>query len=240
MSYTATFDGHDLSDLFTITDVTRSVAAWETTSVDVPGRNGSMVTGTRAVPVDVSMTLWTKAPTVMERQESLRALAAWLAVDEPKALQLGDENGLWRMALPVEAGEVAQHFEADSTTLTFRCYDPILYGDEVTVTVPSGGSVTFTVGGTAPTWPTVAASSALEGSSGYWRLILDEGDHLDADTGSSAKAVSADCAKRVLRVNNSVQMLQPSADWLRLTPGEHTVRMNGTGAATLTWRERWW
>ena len=240
MSYTATFDGHDLSDLFTVTDVARTVASWEPNSVDVPGRSGAVVTGTRALPVDVTMTLWPLASTAAGRQTSIRTLVGWLAVDEPKALALGDEGGLWRLALPADAADVTQHVDADSIALTFRCFDPVLYGDEDSATVPSGGSVTFTVGGTAPTWPTVTASAALEGSSGYWRLTLDSGVHLDADTGSSAVAVNADCAKRVLKVDGLVQMLQTSADWLRLTPGTHTVSMNGTGAATLTWRERWW
>ena len=240
MSDTVTFNAHDLSTYFTIGEVTRSLASWEPNSVDVPGRSGAVVTGTRETPIDVTVTLWTTATSQSGRRDALRTLASWLAVDEPKALVLGDEGGLWRMALPADAADVTQNLDADSVALTFRCFDPVLYGQQATQTIPSGGSATFTVGGTAPTWPTVTASAALEGSSGYWRLTLDGGVHLDADTGSSAVAVSADCAKRVLLVDGLVQMLQPNADWLRLTPGTHTVAMNGTGAATLTWRERWW
>ena len=240
MSYTLTFDGHDLGGLFTVAEVARTVAVFEPTTADVPGRDGALVTGTRAMPVDVIVTLWPKAATHEGRLSSLRTLAAWLAVDEPKALALSDEGGLWRMAMPADTADLTAYVDAASVGVTFRCFDPVLFGEEVSVTVPSGGSLTVEVGGTAPTWPTVSAESARDGSSGYWRLTLDGQTNLDADTGSATVPVTADCERRVLTVNNSVQMLRPAADWLRLTPGSHRIVMNGTGAATLTWRERWW
>ena len=239
--YPVTFDGHDLTKLFGVQwPIARTPAAWEPTAIDVQGRNGSVVNGTRALPVDVSMTLWTIAYTRVERQQNVRALAHWLAVDEPKPLYLGDEGGLWRMAMPVESSELTSYLNADSVTVKFRCFDPILYGEERSVTVPSGGSVTVLVDGTAPTMPTITAASAREGSAGYWQLWLDEVRHLDADTGNSNVTVTADCQRRILRVNSSVQMLQTDADWLELTPGTHTLRVAGTGAATVSWTERWW
>jgi len=240
--YPLVFDNHDLTKLFGVEwPITRSAASWEPSVVDVPGRNGAVFGGTKAQPMDVSMRLWTLAETREQRQQDVRTLAAWLAVDGPRPLYLGDEGGLWRMAIPAGNMDVSAYLNAESIPVTFRCLDPVLYGDRAGVEVPSGGSVTFLVGGTAPTFPTVTASSAHEdGTAGYWRLWLDEQTHLDADTGASSVPVSADCERRVLTVNGDVQMLNPFADWLRLTPGTHTIRMVGTGAASVQWVERWW
>lgn len=239
--YPVTFDGNDITRLFSVQwPIARTPLSWEPTSIDVPGRNGSVVGGTRALPVDVTMTLWTLAETRTERQQAVRTLAEWMAVDEPRPLYLGDEGGLWRMAMPVNASEMASYINADSVSLTFRCFDPVLYGAEHSITVPANGSVTVLVGGTAPTMPTVECASAREGSSGYWQVWLDEERHLDADTGAMSVPVVADCARRVLRVNDVVQMLQTGADWLSVTPGTHTFRVSGTGAAKITWTERWW
>lgn len=240
--YPVVFDNHDLTELFGVEwPVSRTAASWEPDAVDVPGRSGSVFGGTRAQPVDVSMRLWTLAETRTQRQHAVRTLAAWLAVDEPKPLYLGDEGGLWRMAIPAGGFDVSAYLNADSIPVTFRCLDPVLYGERHHVDVPGNGSVTFLVGGSAPTFPTITASDAREDSTvGWWRLRLDDGDHLDVDTGARSVPVSADCERRTLIVNDSVQMLQPLAQWLRLTPGTHTLSLAGTGAAHVQWTERWW
>ena len=241
MSYSLVFDNHDLTKLFRVELDSRTAASWEPSLVDVPGRNGAVFGGTKAQPVDVSMRLWSLAKTRVERQQDVRTLASWLAVDEPRPLYLGDEGGLWRMAIPAGTFDVSAYLNAESIPVTFRCLDPVLYGETEAVEVPSGGSVSFRVGGTAPTFPTVTADAAFEdGTAGYWQLWLDEQTHLDADTGAAATSVSADCGRRVLLVGGLVQMLQTDADWLRLTPGTHTIRMVGTGAASVEWVERWW
>ena len=131
-------------------------------------------------------------------------------------------------------GEIAQ--------LTFTVTNPIAYGRERTITVPSGGSVIFIVDGTAPTRPRIAASATRSASSQVWGLRLDEGDYLHVETGvSSACAVAIDCEERTLRINNNPAIPTLDSDWLELSPGEHTIRMdNGVGAATITYYERWY
>ena len=47
------------------------------------------------------------------------------------------------------------------------------------------------------------------------------------------------CAAGYPVQNGSVTLLRPEADWLVLEPGTHTLAMTGTGAATVTFEERW-
>lgn len=234
------FDDHELSDLFFVErGVARSVPSWSPRLVDVAGRDGSVFAGTRAEGVEVAVRLHAMQDTREGRQEAMRALATWLAVDGPRPLFLGDEGGRWRMAVPTDVSDISPTLSSDSVEVRFACPDPLLRGAEREVTVPSGGSATFMVGGTAPAPLSIAAQSARNGSGGYWRVRAEDGRYVIARV-ASASAVEFDCESRVMRVGGDVAMLEPEADWLWLEPGEHTLSMVGTGAAVVTWTERWW
>lgn len=240
--YASTFDGHDLASLFAIDyQMERQLPVWEPTLVDVPGR-GSLFGGTRALPVTIRMTLVTQAPTRDERQEALRTLAGWLAVDEPRPLYLGDEGGRYRMAVPTEEAEVTPYLDADAVEVTFTCPDPLLHGTRMRATVPSGGTVRIDVGGTAPAQPTISASAAHGASGGGWSVVTDEGRGIYANIAQDAtRTLVADVAHRTLVVGGSAAMLDTDYDWPTMTPGARTLTMAlGTGEAVVEWEELWW
>lgn len=242
MSYELTFDGHELSDLFAVErHATRPLGAWEPTLVDVPGRDGALFAGTRRTPVQLTFDLYAIGGTREERQGAMRTLAGWLAVDSPRQLVLGDEGGLWRLAVPTGDSAQEAFLNADHVAVTFECPDPWLYGEARTATIPSGGSVEVEVGGTAPTWPTIECE-ATGGTQDSWVVTLDGGPAIYAAIPSGTELeVTADCGARTLMVNREAAMLPPAYDWPQLTPGAHTLTMaQGTGDATVTWRERWW
>ena len=87
----------------------------------------------------------------------------------------------------------------------------------------------------------MSASAAKNGNGGFWRLALEDGTYLLATipTGVTSAPVVVDCGERTLTVNGNVSLLAPEADWLLLAPGAHTLTMTGTGAATVTYNERW-
>lgn len=239
--YAFEFDGHDLNSLFVVSSVQRGLPPREPTLVDVPGRSGALFGGTRATPPTITVSLYAIGSTREQRQQAMRTLAGWLAVDEPKRLVLGDEGGRYRLAVPSADASMSQWIDADSVEVTFTCPDPWLYGEVMTETLPSGGTLAITVGGTAPTWPTITAN-ATGGSQGSWIVTLEDGTGIYASIPSgTTHALTADCGARTLVVNEGVAMLPPSYDWPRLTPGAHTLTMaQGTGDATVTWVERWW
>lgn len=241
ITYACTFDGHDLAEWFGIEyHMQRGLPTWEPTLVDVPGR-GVLFGGTRALPATITMQLVALADTRDERQEAMRLLAGWLAVDEPKKLWLGDEGGRYRYAVPTDEAAIEPYLNADSVEVTFTCPDPLLHGQRQSVTVPSGGSVSILVDGTAPAEPTVTAS-ATGGSGGAWALVTEDGGGIYASIPSgTTRAVAADVATRTLTVGGSVAMLNAAYDWPTLTPGTHTLTMSqGTGACTVEWEELWW
>ena len=238
---TVTFDGHDLTASYRVSDLRTSLLPRRIGTTEVPGRDGALFTG---APLDtriVTLTLTAIDRDIEDRQAAGRALAAILNVDEPKPLAISIDGGLYYMALPSSTSDATRHLTATRFEVEFICPDPVMYGTQRTVSVSSGGSATFNVGGTYPTMPTVSAPNAANGSGGFWKLALEDGTYLIATipTGVQRAPVLAECENRVLKVNGNVALLQPEADWLVLAPGQHTLTMTGTGAATVTYRERW-
>lgn len=248
MSYPILYDGHDLESLFLVDwHIDRELTPWQPDIVDAPGAVGSLFGGTQAQPISVSMQLTIIAKSRDERQEALRTLAGWLAVDSPRVLQLADEGGRYRMAVPTGNAGVSALLDADTVQISFTCPDPRLWGKRRTVTCPKDGSVTFSVGGTAPSMPTVTTTVAASAAGQQWTLTLEDGTYLlyqPTYTGAlQSRALAIDCAERTLTVDGATKMLSPLADWLTLAPGEHTLTMGGEatgGAATIAWHEMWW
>lgn len=239
--YACMFDGHDLTQFFVVDyQMERRLPTWEPALVDVPARSGALFGGTRANPVTIGMRLAVIDRYRDRRQELLRMLAGWLAVDEPKKLVLGDEGGAYRLAIPSDDAQVTPHLNADSVELTFTCPDPLLHGETRTATVPSGGTATIHVVGTAPTAPRITVSA--KGAATGWTLAMPDGSGIHADIPSGAtRAIVADCAERTLTVGGETAMLATSYYWPVLNPGDNVLTMTaGTGAATIEWEELWW
>lgn len=238
---TFSFDGHDIGELFAVGRPQEGVGLLEPATVEVPGRDGLAVTGARRAAGTASVRV-ACAGGPEERRELVSLLLSWLDVDGPRPLRLpGSEH--YYLALPQGSSELTRLAGADFLTLSFLVSDPVAYGALRSAGVPSGGSARILVGGTAPTAPSVQAPAAVgSASSGVWGLRLDEGAfvHVALD-GGAAREVSLDCARRTCRVAGATAMATLDSDWPELSPGEHVVRMDqGTGAAVLTWQERWY
>lgn len=237
---TVLFDGHDLSELVICGDPEITILGSSTACATPSGRDGVVVMGRTWSASTVCFTV-TAIGDATRRRDAMSMLGRWLDVSGPRPLVLPDTPDRFYMAVPDKQVKLARFFGGESGKLTFNVVDPAAYGLERAVTVPSGGSATFTVGGTYKTKPRIAANAVRSPSSLVWGLRLDDGDFVHVATGSaSARAVAIDCAERTCVVNSSVALPTLDSDWLELEPGEHTLRMdNGTGEATVTFVERW-
>ena len=237
----AYFNGIELTERFLLSDLSRPIPGTDVETVGVSGRDGVLIKSVKLLPGAVSFTLWPHWMNESELREAVRELAAIMAVKEPAKLEFSDDDGLYYMAIPNDVMAVREFVDAFAVDCAFILPSPAMYGVERTVTVPSGGSVTFNVGGTYPTKPVITANATRNSSSQVWGIRLDERDFIHIATGSaSARTVAVDCNERTCVVNSSVSMITLDSDWLELEPGMHTLRMdNGTGAATVTFRERW-
>lgn len=235
------FAGTELTQWAIVSGWDTQLLPREVSQRTVPGMDGAVYTGSRLTERTIGVRMALTAHDLIERQWQARNIAAALASKEPARLAASIDGGLWYMAVATSTPDMTRMVGALAFDVTFTCMDPVAYGDERTVTVPSGGSVRFHVDGTYPTMPTVYAPAASNGSGGFWALTLKDGTHLDATvpSGLTTVPVVAKCTERILTVNGSVALLQPEADWLVLEPGDHTLTMTGAGAATVAFVERW-
>jgi predicted phage tail component-like protein len=236
-----TFNGVNLTDLYHVSNLRNSLLPKQVSSVNVPGMDGALLTGSRLTTRTITLTLTVKGAGIEERQRAARMLAQALDVTEPAPLSLSIDGGLHYLAMPTSAGDGARYTNALRFEVRFECLDPTLHGTPERWSLTSGGSARVIVGGTHPTTPLVEVTGARNGANGVWKLTLDGGDYLVATipSGVTSAPIVADCEGRALRVNGSLQLLQPEADWLVLEPGEHTLTMEGTGTGAVTFEERW-
>lgn len=233
--------GVDLSNEFEIVGVQKPVPSSVADIRTVPGTDGYAFVGADILPQPMQFTLVSKALGYTERRRQVRRLSAILNSKEPVKVAFSEDDGLYYLAVLGDPPKYQEFVKLGAMTVYMQPIHSAMYGAEHLVIVPSGGSVSFIVGGTYPTKPIVTASAVRNGSSLVWGIRLDEGDYLHIATGSSsARSVVADCQNRTLSVQGSAAIPTLDSDWLELEQGEHTLRMdNGTGAATVKWLERW-
>lgn len=233
--------GVDLSESFAVVNVKRPMPYCTPELEHVPGSDGYALKSADFLPGLVQFDLIAREADEDERREMAGYIASVLYSKEPVKVEFASDNGRYYMAVP--SGEVGfeEHIRCGKATVAFQPLHSAMYGDEHTAIVPSGGSVTFEVGGTYKAAPVITASAVRDGKSLVWGLRLDEGDYIHIATGSSQKRlIAVDCGKRTMTLSGNATIPTLDSDWLELEPGEHTLRMdNGTGAATVTWRERW-
>ena len=232
------FDNHELSELFTVErHVIRRLPTWEPNLVDVPGMSGAIYAGTRALPTTVEMDLYFLSEDRHQRQVDIRTLASYLAVDEPKALVLGDEGGLWRKAVPQLEQPITAYLNADAVHLTFICPDPWLYG--LTRTCPLSASTIVRVGGTAPTLIDIEVTSATSGTLAIANTTT--GETMSIGTVQSGANIKALSTEHRLIVNGTEKVLPVLSDWLTAQPGSNELTLTGGGSSVVAkFVERWW
>lgn len=236
------FGGIDYADILEIAEI--EMPAIPQTAPDMRQatcRDGALLASNRLKPLEIKVKarLVTEHTDPRDIQRRWAEVAATMRHAEPEPLSLAD--GIYYLAVLADDSKLEFKTYSAFAELTFLCPDPVAYGDERTITVPSGGSVDFMIGGTYPAKPTIEAAAVRDAESLVWGLRLDGGDYIHIATGSaSARDVAIDCGARECAVNHEPSLPTLDSDWLVLEPGTHTIEMdNGTGAATITIRERW-
>lgn len=264
--YTAYFDGHDLSTLFTLGRPERRLVGWEPTLIDRPSAVGALYAGTKAQSVEVTMQLVTLDNTDVGRQFALRTLAGWLAVDEPKPLVLTDEvvpwgngtAGVFRNAVPKGEPTIKPAINADVVSVTFICTDPLLYlGDGFGTSLVShnisSSQITFTVRGTAPTYPNFNLEDVRGDSNGVFRMFVVSSDRtvynritFSADPNPSEQFdVSIYCSIRSARTPDNARVpLTLDSGWPRLSGGQSITLTIEKGSvaniSNVSYTPTWW
>ena len=235
------YTGYVLSDFLQVISVEKPGASRVNNTKQVSGMDGTLPMGSTLSPVTIPVTFLLSEMDMMERRERIRELYYMIRSREPARLEFASDCGLYYMAVPDGEVPIQDHVRAGKVVVSFRADSPMLYGAERSVTVPSGGSAQIMVGGTYPTEPTVVGSLTGDSTAGnVWGLRVDGGSYFHVQLGSGQREVVADCERCVVTVDGTVTLPTLDSDWLRLDVGPHTLTNDvGSGACTVTWRERW-
>lgn len=238
-----TYDGFDLTR-YAFVKIDRPVGpSLRIDTEQVPGRDGELPVSFELEKLQL-VAHCTLRRRYLHQWPRVRAeLATIFTKRGERTLTLPDEPGIYRMATASLSGSVLTPLEPPVTfDVEFVCHSPIAYSDERSAMVPSGGTLEFQVGGTLPAPVSLKAASAVRNAStGLWGVRFDGGDFLRvALSSNAARKVEIDTPKRTVKVANAADMVTLDSSWPKLEPGVHTAVMDqGTGAATLTWIERY-
>lgn len=240
-----TFGGFDLTT-YAFVRIERQVGP--TTRVEVqqvPGRAGDVVMDEQIDALQIIAHCTLKRTYISQWESTRQLLAKAFSGVGEKSLVLPDEpNCTHKARASFDATGVAQPLEPPvEFSVTFTCHDPFAYSTTTkTATVPSGSSVSITVGGTHSVRLSASATAAVRDSTTQlWGLKLDGGDHMHVKlSGSSSRSVVIDGITRRVTDAGASSMITTDSNWLEVSPGTHTVQMDkGTGVATISWIERW-
>lgn len=238
-----TYDGHQLDTLGICGEPEITTASFAPDLRDSQSFDGSRFIGSHIAACTVMFKMAIIGDD-NERRTKLSTLAQWLHVDEPKALVLPDSSSWYYLAVPSAGFTPERHIDGEVVELSFTLTDPVAYGEERTITIPSGGSANVTIGGTAAAMPYIASAQSVtpNSSTKLYGLRLDDGDIFCLTTGGTGAFTinRLDMGERVVYVNSALTLPTLDSDWFVLTPGTHKLQNHqGSGQLVLKYRERW-
>lgn len=234
------FDGIRLSDYCQVASVLVPMPSVITETQSVMGRNGVVVLGSTLSSVAITVYVVLRGTSLSDRKEELRRLLGMLDTTEEHRLYIASDNGRYYMAKLDGEQELAERATSSRVALRFMASEPYLYGDVQQVTIPSGGSATFSVGGTQVVYPRITGTVTRDASTQMWCLRLDDGDVMQVPMGTAQGSVEIDCAEMFVKVNGAPGMISPQSYWFELGAGAHTIsNYLGTGSCTVEWVTKW-
>lgn len=233
------YDGQDLSHLFKVESVERSILpSVEVSTKSVGGRDGSVFGSTTLSALELAVNVRMIAPRVTgleERRmafEKLRRLtAAALYRDHLCELVLDDAPDVYYMAVLTDDTDIERFAETGGATLTFLCPDPIAHGRLVRKSAKGGGRTGARVGGTAKTAPVVYVQC-----NGQPATVLFDGETFRT-TQSVSGELAIDAVSHICDSNGSTVPVNIEDDYPTWEPGLHYVEC--PLPYEVVWEERW-
>lgn len=220
-------------------DVLPEVRA-ETT--DVPGRHGSVLSGTTLAPRPITLECRAFRDNWQDFEKLKDELSAVLHRGGPFTVYLRNHPGEYYIArfVSMTEGDRIGGTGIGYLEINLMADDPLRYGPIKSVSAGTTAA-TFYVEGSSPASIQISSTTAVRsGASEVWGVRFDNQDvvHVGIPT-SSAATVAIDCDERTAVVNQAATLVTLDSDWPQLSPGIHTVAVDqGSGIATVAWQER--
>ena len=228
------YDGVNLSDFFVVRTFDMPLLpSIEAASIAIDGKAGEWFASRKVQTRDIVIGLGT----LNETKNRKDIMAAWfnlsdkLAKDKVCKLEIG--NGLYVNALLIGDTSINTDGKWSIVNVTFRCFDPYIYGKEYTETLKSG-TTTINVKGKCSTFPVINLTAS---SSTVLLTDLDTGDRIRYTGMASGTKIVVDMANYKSTVNGVYKAADLTvSDFWPLHTGDNRLQLTGA-TGSLTYRE---
>lgn len=230
------YDGVPLSDHFIVNKVSMPLMPnFDASTLYIDGKPGAWFAGRKVGTRDIRVNLGMLSDT----KKRVDALDNWLAVSDILAkdkickLELG--NGLYVNAIVMDDSQMTRKGKWSTADITFRCYDPYIYGEEHTVEFSSGNFV-VNIEGKQPVWPVYKLTGH---SSSYGNTLINNntGQRVKVNSLTSTTELIVDMEAHRCTVNGAYKPVDPSvSDFWPLKPGSNSLYLS-YGSGSFTYRE---
>lgn len=233
------YNGHDFKNILRDELISRTfLPGINVSTVEVPGRHGSLFADAKLDPLAISVTVRLipgfRSNYGYSYEESRRKIAGMLFSRKPSKLILRDDPTRYYYAILSGESQIEKLLGTGQSTLTFICPDPIAIGAERKITL-NEGLTSFHLDGTAPSFPIFsikAQSDEVKVSRGN-RYVLPNMKLTKGDV------IEIDCANERVTVNESTVGVSLFSDYFGVESGTNSVTVDG-GSGILTANERWY
>jgi predicted phage tail component-like protein len=174
----------------------------------------------------------------------VREVADWLDADQPEEFIASDEPTLKDFAILDGDIDLDEVFKVGFGTLVFLCPDPYSIGAEKTVSLTAGTTKTFTMEGTARSFPIVTATANSASSS----FVVSRGDDKGNDdkveiifnfVGGEVVEIDFNTGKVTINGTINQQTITLDSDFWSLTPKSNNYIWSSSGfTSSLVYKER--
>lgn len=228
------YDGVNLSDHFIVrTFEMPMLPSVEASSVKIDGRAGEWYASRRYSVRDIDVGLGILNDT-RDRPDALKTwlmLSDKLTKDKVCKLELG--GGLYVNALLVGDTSMTTNGRWSIVNVTFRCFDPYIYGEEHTETLKAGANTLY-IKGKCPTYPVLTLKAT---TTTVQVQDTDTTDRVRIPSTASGNNIVVDMGQHRCTLNDAYKPADPTVtDFWPLRIGENHITVTGA-SGTLTYRE---
>lgn len=236
------FNGNDLSQYCMVRPHRPVMPPVSVASQAVGGRHGEIFKRARIDSYEIPVELWLRSEDREKVADLRHALAALLWTEEPAPLYLPDDPTRYHLAVvsgTTDLGAITD--ELPGCMVNFKVCDPIAYGAAHSVSLRNNYATEITVGGTWESRPVITTTL----SGGTWRITnVTTAEYVEVNAESFGAALSAggvlacDMEEERVTIGGNTAGVAASSDFFSIS-GSTKLRVTGSSATTVEWRERW-
>lgn len=236
------YGGVNLDEQFECIVTKRPLPEFRASSSNVYGVDGEVFEGVNYGTREITIAVYTLDKKRRGIQRAARDLMSILATHEEKKLFIGDEidkdgNELYRLAVPSGTFDFEQFIHAGKWEITFKQFDPYLYGKDRVERLRANQMLAINSGGgeNVEAWPVITATP----TSNTFTLQKLGGEHITFKGAIAGKKLTVNMRRQIVKVEPDITTGEGLQLGSRFFSIEGAVGITANCPAEIAWTERW-